>query len=138
MTQENKHEEETGKKKFLFKGKTVEELKALDVREFAKYLKSTPRRYLLRNFQAVETFLNRSREKNSKKKPIKTHDRELIVVPEMVGWRIHVHKGNGFEQVDVIEEMLGHRLGEFAPTRKKASHTKSGAGATKGKKVIKK
>lgn len=138
MAQENKHEEETGKKKFLFKGKTVEELKTLDVREFAKYLKSTPRRYLLRNFQAVETFLIRSREKNSKKKQIKTHDRELIVVPEMVGWRIHVHKGNGFEQVDIVEEMLGHRLGEFAPTRKKVNHTKSGAGATKGKKVIKK
>ena len=138
MVQIDKHEEEMVKKQFFFKGKTVEELRSLDVREFAKYLRSTPRRYLLRNFQNVETFLSRSREKNSNKKPIKTHDRELVVVPEMVGWRIHVHKGNAFEQVDIVGEMLGHKLGEFALTRKKVNHTKAGVGSTKGKKAIKK
>ena len=78
MAETNKHEEEMTKKQFLFRGKTIEELKALDVREFAKYLKSTPRRYLLRNFQKVEQFLTRSRKKNQNKKQIKTHDRELL------------------------------------------------------------
>jgi len=138
MAETKKHEEEMVKKQFFFKGKTIEELKILDVREFAKYLRSTPRRYLLRNFQSVEQFLSRSRKKNLNKKSIKTHDRELIVVPEMVGWRINVHKGNAFEQVDIVGEMLGHKLGEFALTRKKVNHTKAGVGATKGKKAIKK
>lgn len=138
MAETKKQEEEMTKKQFFFKGKTIEELKALDVREFAKYLKSTPRRYLLRNFQQIEQFLSRSRKKNQNKKQIKTHDRELLVVPEMVGWRVHVHKGNAFEQIDVVEEMLGHKLGEFALTRKKVNHTKAGVGSTKGKKAIKK
>lgn len=132
------HGEEMSKKQFLFRGKTLDELNALDVREFAKYLKTTSRRYILRNFQQIENFLKRSRKKIENKKQIKTHDRELVVVPEMVGWRIYVYRGNSFEQVDVVGEMLGHRIGEFALTRKKANHVKSGAGATKGKREIKK
>jgi len=134
----NKMEEEMVKKQFNFKGKTVEELKTLDVREFARYLTSRPRRYVLRNFQTVEGFLKESRDKNQKKKSIKTHNRDLIIVPEMVGWKIHVHRGNSFEPVEIVGEMLGHKLGEFSLTRKKANHSKTGVGATKGSKVAKK
>ncbi len=132
------NEEETGKKKFVFKGKTLEELKKLDVREFAKYSTSSSRRYILRNFQTIEQFLKESREKNDRKKPIKTHNRDLVIVPEMVGWKISVHRGNSFEPVEIVEEMMGHKLGEFALSRKKVVHTKSGAGATKGSAVAKK
>jgi small subunit ribosomal protein S19 len=56
----------------------------------------------------------------------------------MVGWKIQVYKGNAFEPVEIVEEMLGHKLGEFALSRKKVAHNKAGAGATKGSAAIKK
>lgn len=120
------------KKQFTYKGKTLEELKALDVREFAKYLKSRRRRTVLRQFQEIEKFINRSKEKIAKKKSIKTHQRTLIVVPEMVGMKIQIYNGHNFIPVEIIGEMLGHRFGEFAPTRGRVKHGKGGVGATKG------
>ena len=54
---------EITKKQFTYRGKTIEELKTLDVREFAKFLPSRQRRTVLRQFQEIEKFLNRAREK---------------------------------------------------------------------------
>ena len=122
------------KKEFTYKGKTIEELNSLDTREFAKLLNSRARRTVLRNFQEIEKFINRAKEKISRKKQIKTHDRYLVVVPRMVGMKIHIHKGNGFVPVDIIGEMIGHKFGEFAMTRGKVSHGTAGIGATKGTK----
>jgi len=127
-------EQQTSKKQFTYRGKSLEDLKKLDVREFAKLLKSRPRRTLLRQFQVIENFVKRCKEKDSKNKKIKTHMRDIIIVPEMIGMKIQVHSGNQFVLVDIIGEMLGHRLGEFAPTRQKIKHNKSGVGATKGSK----
>ncbi len=120
------------KKEFTYRGKKIEELKSLDVREFAKYLKSRARRTVLRQFHEIEKFINRAKEKIEKNKPIKTHQRDLIIVPEMVGMRIHIHNGKNFTPVNIVEEMLGHRLGEFALTRGKIKHGVAGVGATKG------
>lgn len=122
------------KKDLTFKGKTIEELKNLDVREFAKYLKSKQRRTVLRNFQVIEKFINRSKVKLSKNKAIKTHQRDIVIVPQMVGMKIHIHCGNSFVPIDISLEMLGHRLGEFAPTRRKINHGSAGVGSTKGSK----
>ena len=123
------------KKEFTFKGMTVEELQKLDVREFSKFLRSRARRTIQRQFQEIEKFVSRAKIKASKKRPIKTHDRYLVVVPEMVGMKIHVHKGNSFTPVEIVGEMLGHKLGEFALTRSRVAHTKAGVGATKGSKA---
>ena len=125
---------EITKKQFTYKGKTIEELKVLDVREFAKLVRSRQRRTILRNFQKVEDFINRSKIKIERKKPVKTHQRDLVVVPEMVGWKIFIYNGNKFVPVEVIKEMLGHKFGEFAPTRGRIKHGKTGVGATKGTK----
>ncbi|MBU0894347.1 MAG: 30S ribosomal protein S19 [Nanoarchaeota archaeon] len=122
------------KKTFTYRGKTLEELKTLDVREFAKYLRSRERRNVLRNFQEIEKFIKKSKEKQKRNKKIKTHQRDLIVVPEMVGMNIQIYNGNTFVSVEVIGEMLGHKFGEFAPTRPKVKHSKAGVGATKGTK----
>ena len=51
------------------------------------------------------------------KKPIKTWSRRSMVTPDMVGLTIQVHNGKGFQPVYVSENMVGHKLGEFAPTR---------------------
>ena len=125
---------ETTKKEFTFRGKTIEELKELDVREFAKYVKSRTRRAILRQFQVIEDFVSRAKRKAEKNKPIKTHERGMIIVPQMVGMKIQVYNGHEFLPVEITNEMLGHRFGEFSPTRGKVKHGTAGIGSTKGSK----
>lgn len=125
---------EVKKKEFTFRGKTLEELKKLNVREFTKYLNSRQRRTVLRQFQDLENFISRIKKKDEKNKPIRTHRRDIVIVPEMVGLKIHIYDGKTFVPVEIKGEMLGHVLGEFAPSRKKISHGSAGVGATKGSK----
>jgi small subunit ribosomal protein S19 len=125
---------ESTKKQTTFRGKTLEELKALDVREFAKYLKSRQRRSVLRQFQVIEDFVSRAKKKAEKNKQIKTHERTIIIVPQMVGMKIQVYNGKEFMPFEIVKEMLGHRLGEFSPTRSKVKHGTAGIGSTKGSK----
>ncbi len=53
---------------------------------------------------------------------IKTWDRACTITPEMVGFTIGVHNGKTHVPVYIVENMVGHKLGEFAPTRKFISH----------------
>jgi small subunit ribosomal protein S19 len=55
--------------------------------------------------------------KDGKKNPIKTWSRRSMIIPDMVGHTFDVHNGRKFISVFVSENMVGHRLGEFAPTR---------------------
>ncbi len=57
------------------------------------------------------------------KQVIKTWSRRSMLTPEMVGLTFHVHNGKLFMPVYVTENMVGHRMGEFAPTRKFTGHT---------------
>ena len=57
-----------------------------------------------------------------KKKAIKTWSRDSVIAPEMVGYTFAVHNGKDFISVSIQEEMVGHRLGEFSPTRKFVRH----------------
>jgi small subunit ribosomal protein S19 len=125
---------ELKKKQFTYRGKTIEELKDLNAREFAKYLPSRNRRTVLRQFQKIEDFVNKAKERNSKGKKIKTHGRDLVVVPPLVGMTLHIYNGKEFVPVSISAEMLGHKFGEFAPSRGRISHGKAGVGATKGSK----
>ncbi len=125
---------EIKKKDFTYRGETLENLKKLDVREFAKYLKSRPRRNVLRQFNKLENFISSAKIKITKNKSIRTHQRDLTIVPEMVGMKIFVYNGKSFFPVEIVNEMLGHKIGEFALTRGRVKHGKSGVGATKGTK----
>jgi len=122
------------KKEFMYHGMTLETLQKLDVREFAKHVRSRQRRTILRNFQKIEDFLSRANQKTNKGKRIKTHHRDIIVVPGMIGMQIHIYNGHSFIPVSVTGEMLGHTFGEFAPTRARIKHGSAGVGATKGSK----
>lgn len=122
------------KKQTTFRGKTIDELKTLGVREFAKFAPARTRRTILREFQDIENFVNRSVKKLDNGKLIRTHKRYLPIVPQMVGMKINIHNGKTFVPVIIIEEMLGHKLGEFALTRGKTKHGAAGVGATKGSK----
>ncbi len=125
---------EIRKKEFKYRGKTIEELKTLEVREFAKYLRSRERRLIMRQFQKIEDFVRKAKDKIKNKKSVKTHQRNIVIVPEMVGMKIFVYNGKTFVPVDISGEMLGHKLGEFSPTRTRVKHSKAGVGATKGTK----
>ena len=67
--------------------------------------------------------------KNNNKKPIKTWSRRSMVIPEMVGLTIAVHNGRQHIPVLISENMVGHKLGEFSPTRSFRGH----GGGKKGK-----
>ncbi|MDA3836085.1 MAG: ribosomal protein S19 family protein [Nanoarchaeota archaeon] len=113
------------KKEQKFKGKTLEELKQLDVREFAKLLRSRQRRTVLRNFQSQENFVKRAQAQTTKgKKAVRTHIRDLLIVPELVGMKLQIYNGRDFVPMEVTMDMLGHKLGEFSPTRARAKHKK--------------
>ncbi len=60
---------------------------------------------------------------NKAKQPIKTWARACTIIPEFIGHRFEVHNGNKFLQVIVTEDMVGHKLGEFAPTRQFKGHS---------------
>ena len=122
---------EMKKKEFTYRGKTLDELKEMDIREFAKLLKSNERRTVLRQSDEIQRFVLRSDKKIAMKKQIRSHSRYLIIVPAMVGMTIGVHNGKEFSKVNIIGEMLGHRLGEFAVTRNKVKHGAAGIGATR-------
>lgn len=126
-----KFEGQMHKKEFSFRGKTLEELKQMDIREFAKLLKSNEKRTVLRRADEIQKFINRATKKITKKKPIRTHSRYLVIVPNMVGLRVGVYNGKDFVSVQIEKEMLGHRLGEFAATRAKVKHGAAGVGATR-------
>ncbi len=61
-------------------------------------------------------------QQSKSKDPIKTWSRASTIVPDMIGLSFLVHNGKDFIQVDVVENMVGHKLGEFAPTRNFRGH----------------
>ncbi len=121
------------RKEFLFRGKTIDELKSLSINEFAELVKSTERRKIKRGFTEEEKKLLKDLEK---KDNVKTHCRDMIILPIMVGKTINVHNGKEFVPVRVTAEMLGHRLGEFALTRKRVQHHSPGVGATRSSQAL--
>jgi len=118
-------------KEFTYRGKTVEELKNLDTREFAKLAKSRTRRAILRQTAEIEQFVTKCEKAKARNKQIKTHLRDIVIIPKMIDYDILIHNGKQFLPIKIIPEMLGHRLGEFSLTRQKVKHGAAGIGATK-------
>ena len=116
-------------KEFVFKGKSLGELQKMGLSEFALLISSRERRKIKRGFTEPEKKLIETIK--SGKKKIKTHCRDMIILPEMVGKTIEVHSGKEWKQVIILTEMLGHRLGEYAVTRKSLKHSSPGIGATR-------
>ena len=114
-----------------YRGKTLEQLKSLDVRESAKYLSSRSRRSVLRHFDVIERFVKRCEAAVAQNKRIRTHLRDIVIVPKLVGYIISVYNGKTFNEVRITHQMIGHRLGEFSMTRQRVTHGTPGIGATK-------
>jgi len=116
------------KKEFAYRGKSLEELKKLSIKEFAELLPARQRRSILRGFTEEEKILL-SRIRDGKEP--KTHCREFIIIPELIGKTLHLYSGKTFVRLDIVDEMMGHRLGEFVLTRKRVTHNSPGVGATR-------
>lgn len=124
-------------RKVTFRGKTIEELQAMSLQEFAKLCTSRARKSLLKN-GVDKKFLKKieATKQSVKPKYVKTHKRDLVVVPQMIGGKISIYKGKDWEQIEVTVKMLGHYLGEFGLTRKRLQHGKAGIGATKSSSAV--
>ena len=126
-------------KKFQFRGIDGEQLKNVEMNAFVDMVDSRMRRTLKRGFTFQQKKLLREIKKFKEQgntKPIKTHCRDMPIIPEMIGVSFMVHTGKEFVIVNVNEEMLGHYLGEFAPTRKRIQHSAPGVGATRSSKFV--
>ncbi|MEM2890419.1 MAG: 30S ribosomal protein S19 [Candidatus Hadarchaeum sp.] len=121
-------------KRFTYRGYTLEELQKLPLDDFAMLLPARQRRSLLKGFTPKQRKLIekiRKARASGKDAPIRTHCRDMVIIPEMVGLKFAVHNGKEFSVVEIKPEMIGHRLGEFALTRKRVIHGTPGIGATR-------
>ena len=122
------------REEFTYRGFTIDELKAKGISELLPLMPSRPRRKIVRGFsRGEETLLAKVRIGDEK---VRTHLREMLVMPEMIGKTIEIYNGKEFIKVEFQPESIFHYLGEFALTRKKISHGSAGIGATRGSKYV--
>ena len=117
------------KKEYTYRGRTLEELKKMPFSEFLLTIPARERRSLKRGYRDEEKRL--VERINKGESDIQTHCRRIVILPQMIGSQVKVYDGKNFEPVNIEPDMVGHRLGEFAQTRKKVAHSAPGIGATK-------
>ena len=124
-------------KEFTYRGHTMDELEGMSMDEFIRLLPSRQRRSLQRGLAREQRILleniRRAKKdvKEGEKAVTKTHARDMIILPEMVGVTILIHSGKEFTPVEITPEMIGHYLGEFAITNKPVRHGSPGIGASR-------
>ncbi|MDG5760836.1 30S ribosomal protein S19 [Natronococcus sp. A-GB1] len=125
---------------FTYRGHTLEELQEMELDEVAELLPARKRRSITRGLSVEqEKLLEKAREKGEEETanaPIRTHLRDMPVLPEFVGLTFSVYNGQSFERVRVEPEMIGHYLGEFQLTRTSVEHGQAGIGATRSSKFV--
>jgi len=135
-------EAELDRLRFKYRGYTLEELKKMNMDQFIQLLPARARRSLKRGLPPRQKkLLERLRrayraKKRGKDLLTRTHVRDMIIFPEMVGLKIGVYNGRIFEVVDIKTEMIGKYLGEFSLTRKRVQHGSPGIGATRSSKYV--
>ncbi|XP_075209783.1 ribosomal protein S15 [Lycorma delicatula] len=141
-------QEETQKKKrtfrkFTFRGVDLDQLLDMPVEQLMELMHARARRRFSRGLKRKPMALVKKLRKAKKEAPpnekpevVKTHLRNMIIVPEMVGSIVGVYNGKTFNQVEVKPEMIGHYLGEFSVTYKPVKHGRPGIGATHSSRFI--
>ena len=126
------------RKEFIYRGYTLEELQQMPLDNVIQLFPSRQRRSLKRCFltrqkKVLEKIRKLKKEENKGGRPriIKTHCRDMIVLPEMIGLTFGIYNGKEFTEVTMQPEMIGCYFGEFAPTRKRVEHGDPGMGATR-------
>lgn len=125
------------RKEFTYRGKTIKELNEMSLEDFARLVNSRSRKSLKKGFnKQLMKKIEKAKKEGNKAKPIRTHRRDTVIIPAMVGLKFAVYKGNSFEIREIDPEMLGHYLGELVLTRKRLMHGKAGIGATRSSTAI--
>ena len=123
------------RKEFTYRGYTLEDLQKMKIEEFVKVVSARTRRSLKRGFiKKHEKLIERSRKIQGK--PIRTHCRDMIILPEFTGKIFSVYNGKEYVRTDITPEMIGHYLGEFVATRRRVMHSAPGVGATRASKFV--
>ena len=122
------------REELTYRGHSVADLQQMALSELLPLMPSRARRKFDRG-------LSREHEKlladlRSGDGSIRTHLRDMIIMPEMVGRTIEIHNGKEFQKVEIQPEAVFHYLGEFALTRRRVSHGSAGIGATRSSKYV--
>jgi len=128
-------------RKFKYMGLSFEELQALSMDEFIKMLPSRKRRSLTRPsywtqkrkklLEDIRKQVRMIKDGKKKIKPVRTHLRDMIILPEMIYAKIAIHNGKDFVEIIIHPDQVGHIFGEFALSTKLVRHGSPGMGATK-------
>jgi len=121
------------KEEFLYRGRKVADLAKMSVEELAGLLPARQRRTIKRGLVKDNKRLMTSLKN---KDSVRTHIRNMIVMPDMVGKNLEIYNGKSFEKVEVMPEMIGHFFGEFSLTRGRVQHGAAGVGATRSSKYV--
>ena len=126
------------RKIYKYRGYTLEELQNMSLEDFIQLLPARQRRSLKWGFLPRQQIvldkmrkLNEEGKKDGRPVVIRTHCRDMIVLPEMVGTTFGIYDGHNFVEVTIMPEMIGCYFGEFAPTRQRVQHGDPGMGATR-------
>lgn len=123
-------------KEFLYRGYSIEELVAMPQEEQLSLMPSRARRFFGRQFDHDTQVFWEKVQAAGEGDELRTHLRDFPITPHFVGKMIHIHNGKEFQKVGITAEMIGHKLGEFAATRKSVKHTGPGVGATRSSKFM--
>ena len=126
-------------REFRFRGRSVDELMQMPLEDFVKLLTSRARRSILRGYRDPQRkkLMKKVRlARDGKKVKLRTHRRDIVITPEMVGLTIEVYSGKDFVPVEIKDAMIGHYLGEFVFTRKRIMHSSPGVGASRSTKHV--
>jgi small subunit ribosomal protein S19 len=122
------------REEFTYRGYSIADLQQMALSELLPLMPARARRKFDRG-------LSREHEKlladvRAGDENIRTHLRDMIIMPEMVGKTIEIHNGKEFQKVEIQPEAVFHYLGEFALTRRKVTHGSAGIGATRSSKYV--
>jgi len=122
------------KKEFLYRGFTMDELRAMSFDEILGILPSRARRTYLRGLNYEQQLL--FDKLKDAEEPVRTHRRDLPVIPQFVGKKLSIYNEKEFKEFEIKPEMIGHFIGEFVLTRRPPVHSGPGVGATRSSKFM--
>ena len=121
-------------KEYKYRGHSLDQLQGMSFETFLQLLPSRQRRTLNRGISDEKKKLieeTRLAKEGKLKGQIKTHARDMVILPYMVGLTLHVHSGKEFVALEIKSEMVGHYIGEYVITNKKVVHGTPGIGASR-------
>jgi small subunit ribosomal protein S19 len=122
------------REEFTYRGYRIEDLQQMGASELVSLMPARARRKVTRGLSRDhENFLAKVRTGDE---AVRTHLRDMIIMPEMVGKTVEIHNGKEFVAVELQPEAVFHYLGEFALTRRRVSHGTAGIGATRSSKYV--